>query len=87
MDPNLRIAQEFQLEHRHTDGRWSPLEASSTTRPTTTPSGRGSAGSSSAADSAGGGRHRRPEGDGERRWRPVEPAAEPAQPQKRRTTS
>lgn len=26
MDPNLRIAQEFRIEHRHTDGGWSPLE-------------------------------------------------------------
>jgi hypothetical protein len=26
MDPNLRIAQEFRLEHRHTDGSWSPME-------------------------------------------------------------
>jgi hypothetical protein len=26
MDPNLRIAQEFQLEHRHSDGSWEPLE-------------------------------------------------------------
>jgi hypothetical protein len=26
MDPNLRIAQEFRIEHRHADGSWSPLE-------------------------------------------------------------
>jgi hypothetical protein len=26
MDPNLRIAQEFRIEHRHSDGSWSPLE-------------------------------------------------------------
>ena len=26
MDPNLRIAQEFRIEHRHGDGSWSPLE-------------------------------------------------------------
>jgi hypothetical protein len=26
MDPNLRIAQEFRFEHRHSDGTWSPLE-------------------------------------------------------------
>ena len=26
MDANLRIAQEFQVEHRHSDGSWSPLE-------------------------------------------------------------
>ena len=26
MDPNLRIAQEFRIEHRHADGTWSPLE-------------------------------------------------------------
>jgi hypothetical protein len=26
MDPNLRIAQEFQLEHRHADGSWERLE-------------------------------------------------------------
>jgi len=26
MDPNLRIAQQFQVEHRHSDGSWSPLE-------------------------------------------------------------
>ena len=26
MDPNLRIAQEFRIEHRHSDGTWSPLE-------------------------------------------------------------
>jgi hypothetical protein len=25
MDPNLRISQ-LQLEHRHNDGTWSPLE-------------------------------------------------------------
>lgn len=26
MDPNFRIAQEFRIEHRHSDGNWSPLE-------------------------------------------------------------
>jgi hypothetical protein len=26
MDPNLRISQEFQVEHRHSDGSWSRLE-------------------------------------------------------------
>jgi hypothetical protein len=26
MDPNLRIAQQFRVEHRHSDGSWSPLE-------------------------------------------------------------
>jgi len=26
MDPNLRIAQEYRIEHRHADGSWSPLE-------------------------------------------------------------
>ena len=26
MDPNLRIAQQFRLEHHHSDGSWSPLE-------------------------------------------------------------
>ena len=26
MDANLRIAQDLQLEHRHSDGSWSPLE-------------------------------------------------------------
>jgi hypothetical protein len=26
MDPNLRIAQEFQLEHRHSDGTWERLD-------------------------------------------------------------
>jgi len=26
MDPNVRIAQEFRIEHRHGDGTWSPLE-------------------------------------------------------------
>lgn len=26
MDPNLRIAQQFQVEHRHSDGSWSPME-------------------------------------------------------------
>jgi hypothetical protein len=26
MDPNLRIVQEFQLEHRHSDGTWERLE-------------------------------------------------------------
>jgi hypothetical protein len=26
MDANLRIAQEYRLEHRHSDGTWSPLE-------------------------------------------------------------
>ncbi len=26
MDPNLRIAQEFQLEHRHSDGTWERLQ-------------------------------------------------------------
>jgi hypothetical protein len=26
MDPNLRIAQQFRLEHHHNDGTWSPLE-------------------------------------------------------------
>lgn len=26
MDPNLRIAQQFRIEHRHSDGSWSPLE-------------------------------------------------------------
>lgn len=26
MDPNIRIAQELQLEHRHHDGSWSPME-------------------------------------------------------------
>ena len=27
MDPNLRIAQEFELSHRHSDASWSTLEA------------------------------------------------------------
>ena len=26
MDPNLRIVQEFSVEHRHSDGSWSPME-------------------------------------------------------------
>jgi hypothetical protein len=26
MDPNLRIAQQFRVEHHHSDGSWSPLE-------------------------------------------------------------
>lgn len=26
MDANLRIAQEFSIEHRHSDGSWSRLE-------------------------------------------------------------
>ena len=26
MDANLRIAQQFRIEHRHSDGSWSPLE-------------------------------------------------------------
>ena len=26
MDPNVRIAQELRIEHRHGDGSWSPLE-------------------------------------------------------------
>ena len=26
MDANLRIAQDLQLEHRHSDGSWSPME-------------------------------------------------------------
>jgi hypothetical protein len=26
MDANLRISQELRLEHRHSDGSWSPLE-------------------------------------------------------------
>ena len=26
MDPNVRIAQELLLEHRHNDGSWSPME-------------------------------------------------------------
>jgi hypothetical protein len=26
MDPNLRIAQAFRLEHHHGDGSWSPME-------------------------------------------------------------
>lgn len=26
MDPNLRIAQEYRIEHRHGDGSWSALE-------------------------------------------------------------
>jgi len=26
LDPNLRIAQEFRIEHRHADGTWSQLE-------------------------------------------------------------
>lgn len=26
MDPNLRIEQEFRIEHRHSDGSWAPLE-------------------------------------------------------------
>ena len=25
MDPNIRIAQELRLEHRHSDGSWSPM--------------------------------------------------------------
>ena len=26
MEPNLRIAQEFRIEHRHGDGSWAALE-------------------------------------------------------------
>jgi hypothetical protein len=26
MEPNLRIAQEFRIEHRHKDGSWAGLE-------------------------------------------------------------
>ena len=26
MDPNLRIVEEFRLQHRHEDGSWSPME-------------------------------------------------------------
>ena len=26
MDPNFRIEQEFRIEHRHSDGSWSPVE-------------------------------------------------------------
>jgi hypothetical protein len=26
MDPNIRILQDLRLEHRHTDGTWSPME-------------------------------------------------------------
>ena len=26
MDPNIRIEQEYRIEHRHRDGSWSPLE-------------------------------------------------------------
>ena len=26
MDPNLRIAQVFRIEHRHRDGSWNALE-------------------------------------------------------------
>jgi hypothetical protein len=26
MEPNFRIGQELRLEHRHSDGSWSPLE-------------------------------------------------------------
>jgi hypothetical protein len=26
MDPQLRIVQEFQVEHQHSDGSWSRLE-------------------------------------------------------------
>jgi hypothetical protein len=25
MDPNFRVGQEFRIEHRHSDGSWSPL--------------------------------------------------------------
>jgi hypothetical protein len=25
MEPNLRIEQEFRLQHRHSDGSWSPM--------------------------------------------------------------
>jgi hypothetical protein len=27
MDPQLRIVQEFQLEHQHGDGSWAQMEA------------------------------------------------------------
>ena len=26
MDPNLRIVEEFQVEHQHDDGSWSRME-------------------------------------------------------------
>jgi hypothetical protein len=26
MDPNIRIVQDLRLEHRHSDGTWSPME-------------------------------------------------------------
>ncbi len=26
MDPNFRIAQEFRVEHRHSDGSWGSLQ-------------------------------------------------------------
>jgi hypothetical protein len=26
MDPNVRIAQELLLEHRHSDGSWTPMK-------------------------------------------------------------
>ena len=26
MDPNIRILQDLRLEHRHSDGSWSPME-------------------------------------------------------------
>ena len=26
MDPNIRIVQALRLEHRHSDGTWSPME-------------------------------------------------------------
>ena len=26
MDPNVRIAQELLLEHRHADGSWTPMK-------------------------------------------------------------
>ena len=26
MDPNIRVLQEFRIEHRHSAGSWSPME-------------------------------------------------------------
>jgi hypothetical protein len=26
MDPNVRIAQEFRIDHRHDDGSWAPMD-------------------------------------------------------------